>query len=398
MPRVLRAVTAARTARSGWRGVVGATLVLVAAACQRLPDDWLFVTSVTDAAATVVWTGDAIANIDCDGPGVERPAGVVRHRRSGVRSLRLEGLTAGTVYTCRAQRRDGSRQRRVRFRTASAIARSFTFAAVGDSGDGSVAARRVARRILATRPAFLVHLGDFAYPRGTPSEFDERFFAPYRRVLARVPLFPTPGNHDLTSGSCYDEIFAPVVGAGGGPVEHYAFDWEGARFFSLRYTGLMKGNTAGAKWLSDELAATPPSSWRVVFLHQPISTTVLKGTELATRTAREVMERGRVNLVLAGHAHLYERAVPSCRFDPAARVLSVTSGGGGSATLDVPRPHENFPRAISAPHFLRVRVGIDWIDVWAVGVRGQVLDHVRHGRSATVSCRADGWGGRGRIE
>jgi hypothetical protein len=217
-------------------------------------------------------------------------------------------------------------------------------------------------------------------------------------VLARVPLFPTPGNHDLTSGSCYEEIFAPVADAGVRPVEHYAFDWAGARFFSLRYTGLMEGSTAGADWLAAKLAAAADRSWRVVFLHEPISTTVPKGTELATRTAREVVERGRVDLLLAGHAHLYERAVPSCKFDPAARVLSITSGGGGSATLDEPRTHENFPRAIPAPHFLRVRVGIDWIDVWAVGVRGQVLDHVRHGKGATVPCRGDGWGGREKTE
>src|SRR4029077_13715271 len=115
--------------------------------------------------------------------------------RRGVRIARLGDLAPHTLYRCRLAPRAGRRV--VRFRTAPAGSTPFVFAAVGDTGDGSRSAAQLARRILARRPGFVVPLGDFAYPRGTAAEYDREFFRPYARLLARVPLMPTPGNHDL---------------------------------------------------------------------------------------------------------------------------------------------------------------------------------------------------------
>ena len=46
--------------------------------------------------------------------------------------------------------------------------------------------------------------------------------APYRRLLARVPIFPSPGNHDVSRGGAYARIFAPIPGLG--PPLEYGFD------------------------------------------------------------------------------------------------------------------------------------------------------------------------------
>ena len=45
--------------------------------------------------------------------------------------------------------------------------------------------RAIARRIRASHPAFLVHVGDFAYTYGTIAEYGRYFFAIYRRTLRR---------------------------------------------------------------------------------------------------------------------------------------------------------------------------------------------------------------------
>jgi len=263
------------------------------------------------------------------------------------------------------------------------------FAVVGDSGDGSRAAARLAERVLEMRPDFLVHLGDLAYPEGTPAQFDARFFGPYRRVLERVPLFPTPGNHDLTSASCYPEVFESAPGMNAAP---YAFDWGTARFFSVDFRAFEKGGV-GPEWLPAELAAARDRAWRIVFTHTPVQTTARKGSMVGVRRRLlwRILETGRVDLALSGHAHLYERAEPSCRYDAAARLLSIVSGGGGNAALDQPQPHPNFARSVAAPHVLGVRVSTGSIEVWAVGVDGRILDHVRHRRDADTPCRAEGW-------
>jgi len=71
-------------------------------------------------------------------------------------------------------------------------------------------------------------------------------------------------------------------------------------------------------------------------------------------------------------------------------VLHVTSGGG-SHQLDRVRAHPNFPRAASVSHYLRIRVNPRWIDLRAIAVDGQTIDHVRLRRDGPRGCRADGW-------
>jgi len=106
-----------------------------------------------------------------------------------------------------------------------------------------------------------------------------------------------------------------------------------------------------------------------------------------------VVEEARVDLVLAGHEHFYERSEPSCVFSSGARVSHVTTGGGSAQKfLDPVRLHPNFPFSVSVPHFLRVRVTRDRLEVRAVD--GAVLGKVDHllatgGNDVLVLDRAD---------
>jgi len=142
----------------------------------------------------------------------------------------------------------------------------FRFAVVGDSGDLSPESFALARRIRAGRPDFLIHVGDLAYPKGTFRQLDRRFFRPYRRVLERVPLYPTPGNHDYGSRSGYGMAFAPVAG-GLRAGKAYAFEWAGAHFVSVPSPDVAAPDTAG--WLARRLEGLPRDGWRTVFLHEP---------------------------------------------------------------------------------------------------------------------------------
>ncbi len=367
-------------------------LAAVAAACgAELPPGWLYVTRVGSTTATVAWTGDGADGVRCRDAAGRVHAGAATRRQSGLRHATLENHRPDRPYACHLRRGDGRPGRRLHFRTAPERPAAFTFAAVGDTGDGSGAAAAIARRIRASRPRFLLHLGDLAYPELTPEALATRFFGPYRRLLARVPFYPTPGNHDLSRGDTYAEAFFPLYDPTDAPL-HYGFDWAGTRILSASYADLASAAGTGRAWLAAALDDAASRPWRIVFLHQPAYTTSAKGTVPGLgRKLQQVLERGRTDLVLAGHAHMYERAAPACVFDAAARVLALVSGGGGDASLDRPRPHPNFPRALGAPHFLRVRVTADAIEAWAIGSGGQVLDHVRHLRGATAPCLRRGW-------
>jgi acid phosphatase type 7 len=350
------------------------------------PPGWLYVTRVDRTAASVVWTG-AGSRVACRGADGATAQAAGAPQGLGLQAARLETLHEATAYACGILDIDGHRVARFRFRTAPAPGATFLFTVVGDSGHGGVVGRAIARRIRASHPAFLVHVGDFAYTYGTVEEYGRYFFAIYRRTLRRVPIFPTPGNHDLYHRSIYRTVFAPAYD-GAAPDLRYHFAWGAASFVSLS----AREGAAGAPGLADDLAAGGPGLWRIVFLHEPLYTAGYKRVERGLRTGLEpVVEAAGVDLVLAGHQHFYERSLPSCEYVPTARVMHVTSGGGGGVDLDPVREHPNFASAASEAHFLRVRVSREWLDIRAVGADGHTIDHVRRARGADLPCRADGW-------
>jgi hypothetical protein len=109
------------------------------------------------------------------------------------------------------------------------------------------------------------------------------------------------------------------------------------------------------------------------------------------RSALEpIIEGAGVDLLLAGHVHLYERARPLCEYVAEARVLEVISGGGGAA-LDPPVANPNFPQTLSVTHYLRVAVTADTLDIRAVSLDGHVLDRVRRRRDSRPPCHPGGW-------
>jgi hypothetical protein len=288
---------------------------------------------------------------------------------------------------CRIDAPDGIVRRRVRFRTAPAGSAPFRFAVVGDTGDGSPQVRALARRIAAGHPDFLVHVGDMAYPHGTTEQFARRFFAPYRRVLARIPIFPTPGNHDITKGGAYARIFAPIPGMES-PRLTYGFDWGGAHLTSMRYRYFGADDTA---WLTADLAAASALPWRFVFLHEPVYPASKKRVASGLRARLEpLLEAANVALLFAGHQHVYARTEPACEHVPGAQLVQFTSGGGG-ANLDRVRPSANFARVVPVTHYLRVSVTPAALDVRAIGLDGHVIDRFRRRRGRPLPCRSGGW-------
>jgi len=382
-----------RDPRATGRRLGGWLACLVALGCTvgcvgSFPPGWFYVTAVDRTSATVVWTGTSGGQSGCrsrDGHTASAPGTRDAH---GLVAARLKGLRPDTVYRCRILAPDGQLVTWVRFRTAPDVDASFLFTVVGDSGHGGLAARAIARRIRAAHPAFLIHVGDLAYPEGTVDELAATFFRPYRETLRRVPLFPTPGNHDLHARSGYRAVFAPLAEGPNGDRLRYSFDWGPAHFVSLA----SPDGAAGAPGLAGELATVRTMPWRIVFLHEPLYTA---GNKREVRDLRSslapILEAGGVDLVLAGHQHFYERSLPSCEYVSSARVLHVTSGGGGDVQLDTVRPHPNFPKAYAQAHFLRVRVTPDRIDVRAVTPEGHTLDHFRRSRAQPGDCVAKGW-------
>ncbi len=181
---------------------------------------------------------------------------------------------------------------------------------------------------------FLI-LGDNAYTNGLDQEFQTGFFDVYKEQLKHFNLWPTPGNHDYWattnytqgfSGTPYFSIFStPQNGQSGGVPSnnpaYYSYNYGNVHFVSLDSYGQESGNflkmydtnSAQIVWLKNDLAANS-QRWTVLYWHHPPYTkgshnSDVEGDLIAIReNVLRIVERYKVDLVLNGHSHNYERS------------------------------------------------------------------------------------------
>ncbi|MEZ5988680.1 MAG: metallophosphoesterase [Planctomycetota bacterium] len=192
---------------------------------------------------------------------------------------------------------------------------------------------RVIERICEWDADLVLHLGDLVYPWGRRQDFPEAFLLPFGRFLASHPVYPTIGNHDLMSeaGAPFDDHFVLPVPPGAGARRYYAFVHGPVQFICLDAFSHADPLSPGSdqwRWLRRTLDAAAPT-WRVVYLHRPLwSTSNTARDDIATALRRELhplLARARVDLVLSGPDHLYQR------FEPKDGVTYVIEGAGGRA-------------------------------------------------------------------
>ncbi len=201
-------------------------------------------------------------------------------------------------------------------------------------------------------------LGDNAYGWGLPEQYQNYVFDAYdgrkypnQQVMKQTPIFATPGNHDYHSGGpnpgdalvterhrkdhslnhYYDVVNNMTAGDSVGRhsrhEEYYSFDHDNIHFVSLDTYGYEKDqttvfpdNSAQITWLKEDLTRAQNDSrikWIIVFLHHPPYSMGSKNsnTDAESMNVREKLVKGvfdnyKIDLVLSGHSHNYERSRP----------------------------------------------------------------------------------------
>jgi hypothetical protein len=305
--------------------------------------------------------------------------------------LRLDGLEPDRFYYYRV-RVDGTPVTPVhRTRTFAGPARSdLSFSVCGDSGTGGPEQFQVAD--LLGRWTFHLGLmpGDVVYDHGERENFDPNFFQPYRQILARRPMFPVLGNHEIETenGAPYFEAFH-LPSANSGTERWYSFDAGAVHFVGLDSTDPM--SVAQLTWLRRDLADARQRGVHWIFVqfhHPPYTSGTLNGSELRVRSAFcPILEEFEVDAVFTGHEHNYERTVPIRQYYPFRRgvVYYVVGTGGypGLYDLGARQPYSAFSARTHG--FLKVEVRGDlmhteFIDASAPNFGGKIDSHeIRRG-------------------
>ncbi len=202
-----------------------------------------------------------------------------------------------------------------RFRThpPAGSVEAFRLFAWGDSGTATAGQLRVANRMAAelNDAALSLILGDIIYPSGEPQDYDPKFFAPYAALTRRMVIWPVVGNHDVafdpTGGPFIDAFHTPANNTISSEL-YYSFDYANAHFVVLdTHVNSFSTNSTQLQWARADLAAST-ATWKIVAFHVPPYT---GGTHTDSASVQSnilpALEAAGVDIVFAGHSHVYER-------------------------------------------------------------------------------------------
>ena len=269
----------------------------------------------------------------------------------------LKQLSAGNTFTYRVLKNNKE------VFTAQATApksadQPFRFVASGDMGAGTAEARQIANGMYAAHPDFVTISGDIVYDYGLASEYKTKFWPIYNSdkvdsigvpLMRSVPFIAAVGNHDADTRDLdkypdalayylfWDQPLNGPIGKEGGAyvpmlkgseVNKKAFlDGAAERYPRMTNFSFNYGNAHYTvldadtyvdwtdkellDWVAKDLADAKDAVWRFVIYHHPgFSSSVDHFEQQQMRLLAPVFEKGKVDVVLTGHVHNYQRSYP----------------------------------------------------------------------------------------
>ncbi|UQU68550.1 metallophosphoesterase [Couchioplanes caeruleus] len=202
--------------------------------------------------------------------------------------------------------------------------------------DGTGDSRTLA--VLQRFPGTVFTLGDNAYPDGSRSNFATCYGPAWGRVKARTR--PAVGNHEYHSSrnaTPYFDYFGAAAGPRGkGYCSYEAGAWH-VVVLNTSCSSVPGGcgrGSAQEHWLRADLAAHKTACTAAMVHHPLFTSAATHPPATETRPLVQALYDAGVELLLAGHNHVYERFAPQTpggRRDTAHGIREFVVGTGGAA-------------------------------------------------------------------
>jgi tartrate-resistant acid phosphatase type 5 len=276
-------------------------------------------------------------------------------------------------------------------RTWPVKAQRLVFFAIGDFGTGKAPQYMIARamweefqkRAKAGDPVrFMISLGDNIYgdianplfgakhTGVADSDWAPKFYDPYEPLIARIPFFPTLGNHDGNETERHGDLPAILDNFAfpqDKPARYYTFTFgELAQFFALDSTKNTPSGSARPAYLEDSEQfhwmqaefAKPHPAWVIPYFHHPLFTAgpLHASSYQQLQHWLRLFTAAGVKVIFNGHEHNLQVSEANDRTNG---ITDFVSGAGGelrTGDLEAKMPGANIRAFAQENHFLVVEI------------------------------------------
>jgi len=243
---------------------------------------------------------------------------------------------------------------------------SFRFAVFGDTRTNHQVHNAVIEAVSKETIDFYLHTGDMVERGGIPEQWIT-YFQIERPLMAKAPIMPSIGNHDLGNRGYYSRFF--FLDQWAGAKNYFYTDWGTVRLISMDVTIVCEGRCRQYRFVRAALEeAAKANKLIVMFLHNPPYSSGEHGSDRQLQSVvGDLAKRYGVELVVSGHDHDYERT------KPIAGTTYLVSGSAGAPIRPV-TPQAFTASTRTEPHYVLVDVDKNQLTLRAINLRGEVFD------------------------
>jgi predicted phosphodiesterase len=249
--------------------------------------------------------------------------------RTFVHNVKLSGLASNTLYHYRVVLA-GDASQDASFRTAPNPGTNFRFAWLADVRSTKYASfwntqipglgyffawfanhawglethDAISKRIADAKPVMSLYGGDLCYNSSYQAFKDEFFRLSERALIANVPFFNTPGNHEKWSQNT--QAFTQAPSTPSGTQEYYSFDYGDMHVLVLNNEVDYSEGSPQYLYAQKDLASTT-RPWKVVTYHRPAYCAGGHGEDQKmVAMSEKIFEPNHVDVVMNGHSHFFQ--------------------------------------------------------------------------------------------
>ncbi len=260
------------------------------------------------------------------------------------------------------------------------------FSAWADSQGGWPTFSRLAALMAARAPHFSVGVGDLVNDGSDPAAW-RAFLAATEPLAAQAPVVAVAGNHDYDGfyNTLRPQHYLDLLRPSG--TTWFAWSCGSARLVAIDMnTEFPLGISAASKqyeWLMNEVRSPEwiGAAWRILLVHQPPwsrSWAGYDGDEAVRAIVEPLVATHRLDLVIAGHSHAYERLARSVS-GREVQVL-ITGGAGGNLEAPLGEAPPGTGTIVLRHHFVELTATRQALIANAIDADGQSFDRWRINR------------------